>query len=260
MKNLSTRYLCPWADSLLEFSIYDLDGSMSNSIPHTGHVYGTWGASGAWAGTDFVPLSRRFLSAGNANRREFFSFFFLIIIQNYTKNLYFLKKNDILQPILETMIDKGNVIYDRCSAGYELPTVVLGPSTSDDSDGCDLKTNGGTNPSAGLQQHNSSNMDHYGNGISVNQYGVEQPPPPSEPDDPFARFHPRLVQCVIKNRQRAKSVLLSRNNASTDGLGSYACDPLYYSAFAFFTSRGARICSDFLFFSIWISEWWVRGC
>ena len=144
------------------------------------------------------------------------------------------------------MIDKGNVIYDRCSAGYELQTVVLGPSTSDDSDGCDLKTNGGTNPSAGLQQHNSSNMDHYGNGISVNQYGVEQPPPPSEPDDPFARFHPRLVQCVIEIPQRAKSVLLSRNNASTDGLGTYACDPLYYSAFACFTSSRCQNLLGFL--------------
>ena len=95
------------------------------------------------------------------------------------------------------MIDKANVIYDRWSAGYELPTVVLGPSTSDD--GCD-STNGGTNPGR-LQQ-----MDHYG--ISVNQYGVEQQP--SEPD-PFARFHPRLVQCVVEIRQRAKSLLLSRN-------------------------------------------------
>lgn len=95
------------------------------------------------------------------------------------------------------MIDKANVIYDRWSAGYELPTVVLGPSTSDD--GCD-STNGGTNPGS-LQQ-----MDHYG--ISVNQYGVEQLP--SEPD-PFSQFHPRLVQCVVEIRQRAKSLLLSRN-------------------------------------------------
>lgn len=96
------------------------------------------------------------------------------------------------------MIDKANVIYDRWSAGYELPTVVLGPSTSDD--GCD-STNGGTNPGGGLQH-----LDHYG--ISVSQYGVEQQQ--SEPD-PFARFHPRLVQYVVEIRQRAKSLLLSRN-------------------------------------------------
>ena len=96
------------------------------------------------------------------------------------------------------MIDKANVIYDRWSASYELPAVVLGPRTSDD--GCD-STDGGTNP-GGLQH----TMDHYG--ISVNQYGVEEQP--SEPD-PFARFHPRLVQCVVEIRQRAKSLLLSRN-------------------------------------------------
>ena len=96
------------------------------------------------------------------------------------------------------MIDKANVIYDRWSAGYELPTVVLGPGTSDVECG---STNGGTNPGGSLQH-----MDHYG--ISVSQYGVEQQQ--SEPD-PFARFHPRLVQCVVEVRERAKSLLLSRN-------------------------------------------------
>ena len=95
------------------------------------------------------------------------------------------------------MIDKANVIYDRWSAGYELPTVVLVPSTSDD--GCDSLT-GGANTGGSLQH-----MDHYG--TEVSQYGVKQQ---SEPD-PFARFHPRLVQCVVEIRQRAKSLLLSRN-------------------------------------------------
>ena len=96
------------------------------------------------------------------------------------------------------MIDKANVIYDRWSAGYELPTVVLGPGTSDVE--CD-STNGGSNPGGSLQH-----MDHYG--MSVSQYGVEQQQ--SEPD-PFARFHPRLVQCVVEVRERAKSLFLSRN-------------------------------------------------
>ena len=96
------------------------------------------------------------------------------------------------------MIDKANVIYDRWSAGYELPSVVLGPSTSDD---------GGTDPGGSLQ-HNTT-MDHHYGISSVNQYGVEQPQPSDS--DPFARFHPRLVQCVVEIRQRAKSLLLSRN-------------------------------------------------
>ena len=104
------------------------------------------------------------------------------------------------------MIDKANVIYDRWSAGYELPTVVLGPSTSDV--GCD-STNGGTNAGGSLQH-----LDHYG--ISVSQYGVEQQQ--SEPD-PFARFHPRLVQCVVEIRQRAKSLLLSRNASQPPAWG-----------------------------------------
>ena len=95
------------------------------------------------------------------------------------------------------MIDKANVIYDRWSAGYELPTVVLVPSTSDD--GYD-SSNGGVNTGGSLQH-----MDHYG--TEVGQYGVKQQ---SEPD-PFARFHPRLVQCVVEIRERAKSLLLSRN-------------------------------------------------
>ena len=95
------------------------------------------------------------------------------------------------------MIDKANVIYDRWSAGYELPSVVLGPSTSDD---------GGTDPGGSLQ-HNT--MDHHYGISSVNQYGVEQPQPSDS--DPFARFHPRLVQCVVEVRERAKSLFLSRN-------------------------------------------------
>lgn len=107
------------------------------------------------------------------------------------------------------MIDKANVIYDRWSGGYELPSVVLGPSTSDD--GCD-STNGGTNPGRSLQH----TMDHYGI-LSVHQYGVEQQP--SEPD-PFAQFHPRLVQCVVEIRQRAKSLLLSRNESLPTTWGS----------------------------------------
>jgi hypothetical protein len=96
------------------------------------------------------------------------------------------------------MIDKANVIYDRWSASCELQTVVLGPSTSDVE--YDSKS-GGTNAGGSLQH-----MDHYG--ISVSQYGVEQQQ--SDPD-PFARFHPRLVQCIVEVRQRAKSLLLSRN-------------------------------------------------
>lgn len=95
------------------------------------------------------------------------------------------------------MIDKANVIYDRWSACYELPTVVLVPNTSDD--GCDTSS-GGTNAGGSLQH-----LDHYG--TEVSQYGVKQQ---SEPD-PFARFHPRLVQCIVEIHQRAKSLLLSRN-------------------------------------------------
>jgi hypothetical protein len=74
------------------------------------------------------------------------------------------------------MIDKVNVIYDRWSAGHELPSVVLCPSTSD------VECDGGTNNTGGSLQH----LDHYE--ISVSQYGVEQQ---SEPD-PFARFHPTM--------------------------------------------------------------------
>lgn len=96
------------------------------------------------------------------------------------------------------MIDKANVIYDRWSASCELQTVVLGPSTSDVE--YESKSGGGTNAGGSLQH-----LDHYG--ISVSQYGVEQQ---SEPD-PLARFHPRLVQCIVEVRQRAKSLLLSRN-------------------------------------------------
>lgn len=80
------------------------------------------------------------------------------------------------------MIDKANLIYDQWSSGLEMPTVVLRQSISDDE--CDL-TDG--------------DVDHYG----TSQYGAQQ-------DDPFARFHPRLIQCVAEIHQRAKSLLESR--------------------------------------------------
>jgi len=80
-------------------------------------------------------------------------------------------------PILETMIDKANDIYDRWSTGHEMPTVVLRQTTTDDE--CD----GG-------------------------EYGTSQYV--AQGDDPFARFHPRLVQCVFELHQRAKSILASR--------------------------------------------------
>jgi len=110
------------------------------------------------------------------------------------------------------MIDKANVIYNRWSAGCgdSLQTVVLGPGTSDVE--YDSKSGGGGTNAGGSSslQH----MDHYGiSSVNTSQYGVEQqqqPPPQAEPD-PFARFHPRLVQCIAEVRQRAKSLLLSRN-------------------------------------------------
>lgn len=86
------------------------------------------------------------------------------------------------------MIDKANGIYDRWLAGYELPTVVLGASD----DECD-STNGGTNTG-------SLHVDPFG------QHCAQ-----SEPD-PFARFHPRLVQCVAEIHQRAKSLSTSRKS------------------------------------------------
>ena len=105
------------------------------------------------------------------------------------------------------MIDKANVIYERWSAGYEVPTVVLGPDTSDDESD---STNRGTNTGGSLQH-----VDHYG--TTVSQYDAQQQQPDA---DPFARFHPRLVQCVVEIHQRAKSLLLSRNTVQPPTWGA----------------------------------------
>jgi len=80
------------------------------------------------------------------------------------------------------MIDKANGIYDRWSAGYELPTVVVGASD----DECDSTNGGGTNTGT----------------LPVDPFGQHCAQPES---DPFAQFHPRLVQCVAEIHQRAKS-------------------------------------------------------
>ena len=93
------------------------------------------------------------------------------------------------------MIDKANVIYERWSAGFEGSSVVLGPGTSDNE--CDSGTSTG------------GSLQHYG--TTVSQYGAQQQQPQPE-SDPFARFHPRLVQCVVEIHQRAKSLIISRNS------------------------------------------------
>jgi len=91
------------------------------------------------------------------------------------------------------MIDKANVTYDRWSAGLELPNVVLRRYTSDDE--CD-STNGGGG--GGGMSTGDVHVDQYGTG----QY--------QEPE-PFARFHPRLLQCVIEVHERVRSLVTSRH-------------------------------------------------
>lgn len=104
------------------------------------------------------------------------------------------------------MIDKANIIYDRWSAGHELPTpVALGPIISDDE--CDSTNEAG---GSGISTGNL-HVDHYG------QYGARQQQ--QADSDPFARFHPILVQCVVEIHQRAKSLLTSRKSSQLPSWG-----------------------------------------
>ena len=116
-----------------------------------------------------------------------------------------------VQPVLETMIDKANHIYNRWSDGQELPTIVLKHVTdveySPDSD--------------------------YANGDSVSMYNqpVQFAPPQQQyapqktQSDSFGRSHRSLTQCIIEAHQRAKSIFPLRKPCQCSAKVAHHCPP-----------------------------------
>ncbi|TFK23392.1 hypothetical protein FA15DRAFT_670505 [Coprinopsis marcescibilis] len=95
-------------------------------------------------------------------------------------------------PILESMIDKANDIYNRWYAGQEIPTMIL-RHTNDD----------GPNKPSGTNGHAQK----------------------SDAPDPFANTHPSLAQCIVECHERAKILFPSRKACTCSGPVEKACPP-----------------------------------
>ncbi|TFK39045.1 fungal-specific transcription factor domain-containing protein [Crucibulum laeve] len=102
-------------------------------------------------------------------------------------------------PILETMIDKANDIYNRWSNGQELPTIVLRHIT-----------------------------DEYG--VESDGMGAMMPPPIQtdsqyETQDSFAEAHRSLAQCIVEVHQRAKALFPMRKPCTCSAKVVKPCPP-----------------------------------
>lgn len=103
-----------------------------------------------------------------------------------------------IQPVLETMIDKANHIYNRWSDGQELPTIVLKHVTDFDYSTDVDYANGPNGESVSMynqQVHYAAQQQqHYAPQKAITQ------------SDSFGRSHRSLTQCIIEAHQRAKSI------------------------------------------------------
>ncbi|EFI27225.1 hypothetical protein CC1G_15053 [Coprinopsis cinerea okayama7 len=96
-------------------------------------------------------------------------------------------------PILESMIDKANDIYNRWYNGEEIPTMILRHTNDDDGSG-----HGSGNHARGQQ---------------------------SDARDPFLNTHPSLAQCIVEVHERAKVLFPLRKPCQCGGAVSKQCPP-----------------------------------
>jgi hypothetical protein len=120
-------------------------------------------------------------------------------------------------PVLETMIDKANYIFNCWSTGQELPTVVLRHITDDNS----------------FDSEPSSGMQGGGGSIeltSVMQYSQQSPYVQHQQlthpqSDSFGRSHRSLAQCIVEVHQRAKALFPLRKPCQCSAKVSQSCPP-----------------------------------
>ncbi|KAF9523895.1 fungal-specific transcription factor domain-containing protein [Crepidotus variabilis] len=111
-------------------------------------------------------------------------------------------------PILEAMIDKANLIYNRWSNGQELPTVLR--HITDDT-----------------QVSDSSNLATYSpqmNPADAYMQSQQLSPPPQQ-SDTFAQAHQSLAQCIAEVHQRAKALFPLRKPCQCSSSVKKSCPP-----------------------------------
>lgn len=179
---------------------------MSPRLQSAVHVSVTRGSAGARTGTPSLPLCEGQMSAGFAGHRT---------SSPKKDNLVSGPYVFTLQPVLETMIDKANLIYNRWSNGQELPTIVLKHITEDGTSDFD-------HPNSG-QGANGEPMSPYGHQV---QYPQQQQQYSQKPQtDSFVRSHRSLTQCIVEAHQRAKAIFPLRKPCQCSAKVAQSCPP-----------------------------------
>jgi hypothetical protein len=115
----------------------------------------------------------------------------------------------IFQPILETMVNKANDIYNRWENGQEIQTV--------------------------LQHVVSDNAEVCASAVSSSARGFIAPSHletqhKQEISDPFAYTHQGLAQCIVEVHQRAKALYPQRKPCRCSERVSPPCPPSHFWA------------------------------
>jgi len=125
-------------------------------------------------------------------------------------------------PVLETMIDKANDIYNRWSNGQELPTIVLKHITDDS--GIDTVNHGGYGGTSNTQL---ADMNAYGQQQSpyIQNQQSQQGQEPQAQSDSFALAHRSLAQCIAEVHERAKALFPLRKPCQCSAAVAKNCPP-----------------------------------
>ena len=115
----------------------------------------------------------------------------------------------VFQPILETMVNKANIIYNRWENGQEIQTV--------------------------LQHVVSDEPDAGASPVSLSARGFVSPTQPEsqhqqETSDPFAYTHHSLAQCIVEVHQRANALHPQRKPCKCALSVSPPCPPSHFWA------------------------------
>ncbi|KIM35920.1 hypothetical protein M413DRAFT_32150 [Hebeloma cylindrosporum] len=120
-------------------------------------------------------------------------------------------------PVLETMIDKANDIYNRWSNGQELPTIVLRHITDESSDSWPIN--------GGYTTGNSQLTEIKQDSGQQNQYGKQPQTQAQTQSDSFLRAHRSLAQCIGEVHQRAKALFPMRKPCQCSSKMAQSCPP-----------------------------------
>jgi len=115
----------------------------------------------------------------------------------------------VFQPILETMVNKANDIYNRWENGQEIQTV-LQHVVSDEAD-------------VGVSQISSSARGF----VAPTQLETQHQ---QEANDSFAYTHRSLAQCIVEVHQRAKALYPQRKPCKCSGSVTPSCPPSHFWA------------------------------